>query len=902
MRYLKSYEVRQMWLDFWKSKGHEVFPSASLVPVNDPTLLWINAGVAPLKKYFDGREVPSNRRICNAQKAIRTNDIDNVGKTARHHTFFEMLGNFSIGDYFRKEALTWAFELLTSEKWYGFDINKLYFTIYPDDKESYELWTGLGVAPDHIIPLEGNFWEIGEGPCGPDSEIFYDRGPKYDPDNLGIKLLQEDISNDRYIEIWNIVFSQFNAKPGTPRSEYKELPSKNIDTGMGLERMGCIFQDAETNYETDLFMPLINKLEEMTGVKYEGQMAFKVIADHIRSVTFAISDGATLSNEGRGYVLRRVLRRAVRYGKMLGMKKAFMYQLVDVVSEIMNPFYPYLENTKEMVKKLIKLEEEKFLQTLEVGEKKLIDYINTNDKEVSKEFAFLLYDTFGFPIELTEEVALEYGKSVDINGFKEELKKQKEKAKASRNAIDSMNTQNEDMLNFKEPSSFIGYDKLTCESKINGIFANGKLTDKAAGKLVLTFDQTVFYATSGGQIGDSGIVSFNGNDFNVLDSFGLPNNQHAVLVDTNDITLAVGDEVILNVDEELRNKSAANHSGTHLLNEALRTVLGSHVKQQGSSVNSESLRFDFNNFVLPTDEELLKVEDLVNSEISKNAKTDIVELPLEEAKKLGVQAVFGEKYGDVVRVVTIGFSKELCGGTHVANTKDINKLAVLGVESKGSGIFRIECVTGSDSDVMEAISNTVKVYQKDIDELRSKANTLLQNAKAENINLNSKDYDAIEKTTLSGSYKAILQYRNELNKLREAVKELDKEYAKLKRESNSVGMDSFLPMAEDINGKKVLIFKVENLDVNALKDLVDRLADKLGDSVVFACNVVSPKVIFVCKNKLSALKAGELVKKAATITLGGGGGRDDFAQAGGKDETKVEEALLEVKKLIGDKL
>lgn len=902
MKYLKSFEVRQMWLDFWKSKGHEVFPSASLVPVNDPTLLWINAGVAPLKKYFDGREVPSNRRICNAQKAIRTNDIDNVGRTARHHTFFEMLGNFSIGDYFRKEALTWAFELLTSEKWFGFDIDKLYFTIYPDDKESFELWTGLGVKPDHIIPLQGNFWEIGEGPCGPDSEIFYDRGEKYDPENLGIKLLQDDISNDRYIEIWNIVFSQYNSKPGVPRSEYKELPSKNIDTGMGLERMVCIFQNAETNYETDLFMPLINKLEEMTGVKYEGQMAFKVIADHIRSVTFAISDGATLSNEGRGYVLRRVLRRAVRYGKMLGMKKAFMYELVDVVTEIMNPFYPYLENTKDMVKKLIKLEEEKFLQTLEIGEKKLVDYINNKNEIVSKEFAFLLYDTFGFPIELTEEVALEYGKSVDIDGFKDELKKQKEKAKASRNAQDSMNTQNEDMLNFKEESSFIGYDKLTCTSKINGIFVDGKLVKEASGKIVLTFDQTVFYATSGGQIGDSGIVSYQGNEFIVLDSFTLPNTQHAVLLDTGEIEVKINDEVILNVDEELRNKSASNHSGTHLLNEALRKVLGNHVKQQGSSVTSESLRFDFNNFVLPTDEELIEVENIVNNEINKNVNTNIVELPLEEAKSLGVQAVFGEKYGDVVRVVTIGFSKELCGGTHVSNTKDINKLAVISVESKGSGIYRIECVTGSDVDVKEAVVNSTKVYQKDIDELRTKANTILEAAKNDNIKLNDAEYKNITKTEIDGTYKSIIACKNELAKLREAVKELDKEYAKLKRESNVISIDSFLPLAYELNGKKVLIFKVENLEVTALKDLVDRLADKLGESVVFACNVVSPKVIFVCKNKLSSLKAGELVKKAATITLGGGGGRDDFAQAGGKDETKVDEAFNEVKKLIEEKI
>ena len=339
MRNLKSYEIRQMWLDFWSSKGHQVFPSASLVPVNDPTLLWINAGVAPLKKFFDGREVPTNRRVTNAQKAIRTNDIENVGRTARHHTFFEMLGNFSVGDYFRKEALTWAFEILTSEKWFGFDLNKLYFTVYTGDEESIKIWKSLGVDETHIIPLKDNFWEIGEGPCGPDSEIFYDRGEKYDPQNLGIKMLKEDIENDRYIEIWNIVFSQFNSKPGTPREEYEELPSKNIDTGMGLERMACVMQEVETNYETDLFMPYIKKVEEITGVKYEGQMAFKVIADHVRSVTFAVSDGAMLSNEGRGYVLRRILRRAVRYGKQLGMKEPFLYKLVEEVCNYMSNFY-----------------------------------------------------------------------------------------------------------------------------------------------------------------------------------------------------------------------------------------------------------------------------------------------------------------------------------------------------------------------------------------------------------------------------------------------------------------------------------------------------------------------------------------------------------------------------------
>ena len=897
MKKLKSYEIRQMWLDFWKSKGHEVFPSASLVPVNDPTLLWINAGVAPLKKFFDGREVPSSRRICNAQKAIRTNDIDNVGKTARHHTFFEMLGNFSIGDYFRKEALTWGFEVLTSEKWFGFDVNKLYFTIYPDDKEAYDLWTGLGVDPSHIVPLQDNFWEIGEGPCGPDSEIFFDRGEKYDPKHLGIKMLKEDIENDRYIEIWNIVFSQFNAETGVDRKDYKELPSKNIDTGMGLERMACVMQEVETNYETDLFMPLINKLEEMTGVKYTGQMAFKVISDHIRSVTFALSDGANLSNEGRGYVLRRILRRAVRYGRVLGMNKPFMYNLVDIVTDIMRNFYPYLDETKEMVKKVIKTEEEKFLQTLEIGEKKLTDYLKVN-KNVSKEFAFLLYDTFGFPIELTIEVAEEQGHVVDYDGFIEELKKQKLSSKKARNDNESMNAQNEDMLNFKDESLFIGYDSLKCSSKIIAIFENGKLVQKGKGQISLVFDKTVFYATSGGQLGDNGKVIINDIEYDVLESFKLPNNQHAVTIETYDY-ISKNDEALLEVDEEKRNLSCANHSGTHLLNEALRQVLGNHVKQQGSSVGFDTLRFDFNNFELPNKNEILKIEAIVNSQIEKKVYTNIIELPIDEAKKLGVQAVFGEKYGKIVRVVTIGFSKELCGGTHVKNTGDIQKLAVLGVESKGSGIFRIECITGSDAIILKRIKEVIKVYVNDIMDLRTKANDILKLAAEEKLTLT---FDDCEDKDLLPSYQTIIDYRNELNALREKVKELDKEYNKQKREKASLDANDFLDKVYEINNKKILFVETKDVEVSNLKDLVDRLSDILGDSVIFAANVVSPKVIFICKNKLSELKAGELVKKAAIATLGGGGGRDDFAQAGGKDETKLNEALEIVRKTIEEKL
>ena len=894
MKKLMSYEIRQMWLDFFKEKGHAIFPSASLVPVNDPTLLWINAGVAPLKKFFDGREVPTNRRITNAQKAIRTNDIDNVGRTARHHTFFEMLGNFSIGDYFRDEALTWAYELLTSPKWFDFDINKLYFTVYTGDNDSIKKWMSLGVKEDHIIPLDGNFWEIGEGPCGPDSEIFYDRGEKYDPKGLGIKLLKEDIENDRYIEIWNIVFSQYNSKPGIPRSEYEELPSKNIDTGCGLERLACVMQEVDTNYESDLFMPYIKKTEELTGVKYTGQMAFKVIADHVRSVTFAVSDGAMLSNEGRGYVLRRILRRASRYGKMLGMNEPFLYKLVGVVCDYMSNFYPYLQDTKEMVSKVVKLEEEKFLTTLENGEKRLMDYIKQNPetKLIDGKMAFKLYDTFGFPIELTEEAASEQGLSVDIDGFMQELKKQKELARASRSDEQSMNTQNEDMLNFKEDSLFVGYDTLEANAIINGIFKDGELVAKASGKLILAFTKTPFYATMGGQVGDSGVVYTKNEKLEVLDYIKLPNGEHAVIVDAKS-EIKLEDEVRLVVDKKTREEICANHSGTHLLNEALRKVLGNHVSQHGSSVNSFALRFDFNNFYLPNSIELLKVEALVNEEINKNSDTNIVEMPLEVAKKQGVQAVFGEKYGDVVRVVTIGFSKELCGGTHVKNTSDIKHLAILSCESKGSGIFRITAVTGEDA--LTLVKKELEPVEKEIKDIKDKINDLLNQAREEGIAL---VYKEVESKNITPSYEAILNKKDELSSLKELLKDLDKDYNKLKKEKNSAKMEDYLGGVEDINGVKVLVTKSSDLEIDNLKDLVDRLSDFLGDSVILFGNVKDGKIIFVCKNNFQKLNAGALVKEASLITLGGGGGRPDFAQAGGRDITKLDFALSTIRDVI----
>ena len=900
MKKLKSYEIRQKWLDFFKSKGHDVVPSASLIPVNDPTLLWINAGVAPLKKYFDGREVPQNRRLTNAQKSIRTNDIENVGKTARHHTFFEMLGNFSIGDYFRDEVLPWAIELLTSEEWFDLDINKLYFTIYPDDEASYNKWIELGVPKDHIIKKEDNFWEIGEGPCGPDTEIFFDRGEKYDPENIGIKLLEEDLENDRYIEIWNIVFSQFNAKAGVDRANYKELPSKNIDTGCGLERVACVMQEVETNYDTDLFMPIINETEKITGVKYNGQMAFKVIADHVRSVTFAVSDGAILSNEGRGYVLRRILRRAVRYGKVLGMKEPFLYKLVDVVSNYMSNFYPYLLEKKEMVSKIVKTEEVKFLQTLETGEKKLLDYMNSQeDKVISKEFAFLLYDTYGFPIELTMEAAEEKEFTVDIDGFKEELSKQKERARNARNNDQSMNSQNVDMLNFKDENKFVGYTDLKCEAKVIAIFKDGKKVSEAVDEAILVFDQTPFYATSGGQAGDIGTVSVNGIKCEVKDTFKLPNLQHGSIVNLVE-SVKVGDTVLLEVDEANRFETACNHTATHLMNEALRSVLGKHITQQGSSVNNSMLRFDFNNFENPKAEELLEVEKIVNEEINKAVKVDIKELPIEEAKKLGVQAVFGEKYGDVVRVVTAGFSRELCGGTHVNNVKDINNFAILNIESKGSGIFRIEASTNNH--VNQMIVETLSVVDSEMKELNDKIENIVSLCKKEGIDLDKLGLKEIKLSEFLPSYQTIINRRNELGELREYAKDIDKQYNKLKREKNSLSMDDFIEKCEVVNGKNVLLFEVNDVDVNVLKDLVDRLADKLSECVILAANITGPKVVFVCKNKINGISAGEIVKLAAGICLGGGGGRPDFAQAGGKDSSKVSDALVAAKNFIVEKL
>ena len=899
MKNLKSYEIRQMWLDFFKSKGHKIVPSASLIPVDDPTLLWINAGVAPLKKYFDGREIPENPRLCNAQKSLRTNDIENVGKTARHHTFFEMLGNFSIGDYFREEALEFACEILFDEKWFGIPKELIYITYYPEDKVTYNKWVSLGVDPSHLVPIVDNFWEIGEGPCGPDTEIFFDRGEKYDPENIGIRMLQEDIENDRYIEIWNIVFSQFNSTTGLKREDYPELPSKNIDTGGGLERFACVFQGVETNYETDLFMPYIKEVEKLSGIKYDGcndeyKMAFRVIVDHIRSVTFALADGAVLSNEGRGYVLRRILRRAVRMGRKLGINDPFLYKIVNVVVNNMKMFYTYLEEKEAIITKLIKIEEENFLKTLESGEKRLNEIIkNSSTNVISGTDAFLLYDTFGFPIELTEEAAFDKGFTVDKDGFKAELQKQKERARKARGGVESMNAQNEEYMKFKDESKFVGYETLTSESKVIGLFKDGHLVDSASGDVIAIFDNTPFYAESGGQIGDQGSVILNNESFNVLNTIKFPNGQHAHMIDMKEVVLHMNDMVSLVVDDAFRNSVQANHSATHLLNEALRKVLGSHVVQHGSLVSNEYLRFDFNNYENLTNEELLEIERLVNEQIKLDSSVNTILTSIEEAKSRGAQAVFGEKYGDVVRLVEMGYSKELCGGTHVSRTSEIEKFAILGIESKGSGIFRIEAATKDH--IKDGILDKLAGMTQDLKALEEKRVAILEKANSEGFALES---NVIIVPSITGSYSDILVMREKIEEARNIVKELDKEYDNLYRAKNSSNYSSFLDLAYNVGDTTVILAKVENMETDVVKDIIDKLSADLTNCVIMFANVQNGKIVFIAKSKGNQNRCGDIVKQAAIITGGNGGGRPDFAQAGGRDVTKVDEAIVKVKEMI----
>ncbi|PHE81419.1 alanine--tRNA ligase [Bacillus wiedmannii] len=875
MKQLTGAQIRQMFLDFFQEKGHAVEPSASLVPHEDPSLLWINSGVATLKKYFDGRVIPQNPRITNAQKSIRTNDIENVGKTARHHTFFEMLGNFSIGDYFKEEAITWAWEFLTSDKWIGFDKELLSVTIHPEDEEAFTIWNEkMGVPKERIIRLEENFWDIGEGPSGPNTEIFYDRGEAYGNDFSDPELYPGG-ENERYLEVWNLVFSQFNHNPD---GSYTPLPKKNIDTGMGLERMTSIVQDVPTNFDTDLFMPMIGATETISGEKYrngdlEKDMAFKVIADHIRTVTFAVGDGALPSNEGRGYVLRRLLRRAVRYSKKLNINRPFMFELVPVVGEVMKDFYPEVLEKKDFIAKVVKNEEERFHETLHDGEAILAEVITKAKEEkttvISGVDAFRLYDTYGFPIELTEEYAEEAGMTVDQEGFESEMEKQRERARAARQDVDSMQVQGGVLGEVKVASEFIGYGTVATESNVVALVKNGEYTDslQAGEEGQLMLDVTPFYAESGGQIADRGYLLADGVKVLVKDVQKAPNGQnlHKVVVEEGTLTKDAAVKAI--IDTKNRSSVVKNHTATHLLHQALKDVLGTHVNQAGSLVTSERLRFDFSHFGQVQADELEKIERIVNEKIWESIDVEISQKAIEEAKEMGAMALFGEKYGDVVRVVQVGdYSLELCGGCHVDNTASIGIFKIVAESGIGAGTRRIEAVTGKSA--YELMNDQVGLLKEAAGKMKTNPKDIL--------------------TRVDGLFAE--------------VKQLQKENESLAAKLSNIEAGNLTDSVMTVDGVNVLAAKVNVADMNNLRTMMDDLKNKLESAVVVLASVNDDKVNIlagVTKDLISqGYHAGKLVKEVASRCGGGGGGRPDMAQAGGKNPAQVEEALAFVQEYV----
>lgn len=857
-----------MWLDFWKSKGHSIEPSANLVPVNDPTLLWINSGVATLKKYFDGSVIPENPRITNAQKSIRTNDIENVGKTARHHTMFEMLGNFSIGDYFRDEAIEWGFELLTSPEWFDFPKEKLYMTYYPDDKDSYNRWIALGVDPSHLIPLEENFWEIGAGPSGPDTEIFFDRGEAYDPDHIGIRLLEEDIENDRYIEIWNIVLSQFNADPTIPRSEYKELPNKNIDTGAGLERLVAVMQGAKTNFETDLFMPIIKEVEKLSGQAYDqdgDNMSFKVIADHIRALSFAIGDGALPGNEGRGYVLRRLLRRAVMHGRRLGIHETFLYKLVATVGHIMESYYPEILEKRDFIEKIIKREEETFARTIDAGSGHL-DQLLAQLKEKGQDRLdgkdiFKLYDTYGFPVELTEELAEDAGYKIDHEGFKAAMKEQQDRARAAAVKGGSMGMQNETLAGITEPSEFL-YETETVASRLSVIIVDNERSEMVSeGQALLVFDQTPFYAEMGGQVADHGVIKNDKGDLvaRVIDVQKAPNGQplHTVEVIAS---LALDTVYTLAIDHKRRYAVEKNHTATHLLHAALHKVIGKHATQAGSLNEEAFLRFDFTHFEAVTAQELRRIEEEVNEQIWKALAITTTETDIETAKAMGAMALFGEKYGKTVRVVQIGdYSVELCGGTHLSNSSEIGLFKIIKEEGIGSGTRRIIAVTGQQA---------FESFRKQEDTLKEIAHTL--------------------------KVPQIEQLPSKVVSLSEQIRDLQKEIAELKEKAAAAQAGDVFKKVQEANDLRYIASEVSVSDAGALRTFADNWKQRDYSDVLVLAASIGEKVNVLVASKDKRAHAGNLIKALAPIVSGRGGGKPDMAMAGGSDASKLSELLAAV--------
>lgn len=877
---MKASEIRAKWLGFFAEKGHHIEPSAPLVPHNDPSLLWINAGMAPLKPYFDGRVKPENPRIANSQKCIRTNDIENVGKTRRHHTFFEMLGNFSIGDYFKEEAITWAWEFLTGPQWIGFDPERISVTVYAEDEEAFKIWNEkVGLPAERIIKLgDENFWDIGEGPCGPCSEIFYDRGDAYgllDPNDPEMYAGGE---NERFLEVWNLVFSQFNHnKDGS----YTPLPNKNIDTGAGLERLSSILQDVNSNFDTDLFQPMIQRAAKLAGIEYgvseEHDVALKVIADHVRTVTFAVGDGVQPSNEGRGYVIRRLLRRAVRYGRVIGLDRPFLYELVRTVGDVMGVYYSQIVDSRELIERVIRLEEERFHKTLSDGLAILTETAErakaAGESMIGGEDAFKMYDTYGFPLDLTEDFALEHGMTVDREGFETAMQEQRTRAREAHKKGGGMNIQGGALSELEADSQFVGYTETSVEAKIVVLIKDGEIVDSVGegDTALVVLDKTPFYAESGGQVSDVGTISSFTGTLNVEGLVKAPRGQHVHQVTVESGELHVGDDVRASVERDSRAAIEKNHTATHLLHKALKEVLGTHVNQAGSLVEPQRLRFDFSHFGSITPEELADVERRVNEQIWKGVNVVIELKGIEEAKAMGAMALFGEKYGDIVRVVEIGdYSLELCGGCHVRNTSEIGLFKLVGESGIGSGVRRIEALTGRGAYLY---------LDEQLDLLKQSASAL--------------------KTPVAEVPKRIEAMGKQL-------KEAEREIESLRGKLGAIEAGKLTDNARTVSDVQVLAEAVSVSDMDGLRSLADELKVKLPQAVLILGAPVEDKVNFVVvvPQELTkrGLHAGKLVKEAASVCGGGGGGRPDMAQAGGKDASKLQEALSAALSLLEQSL
>lgn len=867
-------QLRKMFLEFFESKGHLKMNSFSLVPHNDNSLLLINSGMAPLKPYFTGQEIPPRRRVTTCQKCIRTGDIENIGKTARHGTFFEMLGNFSFGDYFKTEAIHWSWEFLTEVV--GLDKDRLYPSIYENDDEAFDIWNKeMGISAERIFRFgkEDNFWEHGAGPCGPCSEIYYDRGEKYGCGKPGCTV---GCDCDRYMEIWNNVFTQFD---NDGNGNYEELKQKNIDTGMGLERLASVVQDVDSIFDVDTIFDLRNKVCEMANVEYQKEyktdVSIRIITDHIRSATFMISDGIMPSNEGRGYVLRRLIRRAARHGRLLGIDGKFLATLSETVINGSKDGYPELDEKKDMIFKVLTEEENKFNKTIDQGLNILSDMQKemeaNNSKELSGENAFKLYDTYGFPLDLTKEILEEKGFTVDEESFAAAMQKQKETARNSRAKTNYMGA---DVTVYESidpaiTSEFVGYDNLVYDSKITVLTTDTELTEALAdgdtGTIIV--DKTPFYATMGGQEADKGIIVTDTAEFVVKDTIKLLGGKIGHVGQVTKGMFKVGDTVTLKVDEENRNATAKNHSATHLLQKALRIVLGTHVEQAGSLVNADHLRFDFTHFQALTSEELKQIEEIVNEKIAEQLPVETKIMSIEEAKKTGAMALFGEKYGDSVRVVNMSeFSKEFCGGTHVKNTGNIMLFKIISESGVAAGVRRIDALTGQ----------AVLDYYANIENMLYEA---ARTAKSEPAKLNAK-----------------------IESLLEEIKVLHSENESLKSKLANNSLGDVMSNVKEIKGFNVLATKVDGVDMNGLRNLGDNLKEKLTNGVIVLASSQEDKVNLIVMATDDAVKngahAGNIIKSIAPLVGGGGGGRPNMAQAGGKNPAGIDAALAKVEECL----